>query len=699
MRRALWAEGEPPPMTSTTAVAAENLSTRFGTLRTRALVLLLFVVLTLGMTYPLVINLATAVPGPPWDNFVWLYDLWYFRHSIVDLGQWPSFNPRIFYPFGYDLRLSETMYANKLLIALVLFLGGEVLAYNVLLLLGFVLTGYATYLLIAYLTDNRWAAVIGAAAFAFCPFRIHSMAAGWLPLLSMQWIPWTFLYLERALREHKARYAVAAGVFMALNILSSWYYIYVVGAFVGLYLVVRLWQLWRDEGRRVKDEMGEAQRPSRLRFILHPSSFILWLRTVVIFGVVMGVLVAPVAWPVLTNRSGQMSWSLVEVEKWAASADDFLLPNVYHPLWGEFFLSLRAYTRRYPWYAPGFVYLGLVTLVLAVRGLWGGKGQNDLKAPLAWIGGASLVLALGLVLHWQNAVVEIRVPYAIERFMIRGMSTLMRKWALNKASYFDFIFRSGTIPIPLPALLMYLFLPLGSAMRTLYRFGSITMFAVSILAGYGAAHWLGGSRPPRLGEAVPLAPKAAGRRVGQTVLAVALLALVLLDFCSAPLPFGMAGIAPQELDHWLAAQPHNTIVMQFPLTRSLSGNALYHTKYHDLLTTYGHGTFYPQGYQNSIGTLATFPSEQAILLLKGWKVRYVIVGSGAYDANWGDKSGQTWDAVRRAIAATPDLRLVTTIEETPFWRDEWVSEVVYGSAPVVPALTDRLFIYELRGDE
>ena len=195
-------------------------------------------------TFPLVLHLRTAVPGPPWDNLVWLYDLWWFRHSIVDLGQWPTFNTTIFHPYGYDLRLSELMLPNKLLIAPLLFLGDEVLAYNGLLLLSFVLTGYATFLFIAYLTADRLAGVVAGAIFAFCSYRMHAMAAGWLPLISTQWIPLTFLYVERMLREEKAGYALAAGLFMALNILSSWYYLYVVGSFVAVYVLIRLWP-WR----------------------------------------------------------------------------------------------------------------------------------------------------------------------------------------------------------------------------------------------------------------------------------------------------------------------------------------------------------------------------------------------------------------------------------------------------------------------
>ncbi|MFO7919073.1 MAG: hypothetical protein R6V13_13465, partial [Anaerolineae bacterium] len=142
-----------------------TINQRFGSWTTRLFALVLFTGLSLLMTYPLLLNLLEAVPGPPFDNFAWLYDLWWFRHTVVEstssIVERLAHNSTIFYPFGYDLRLAETMYANKVLMAPFLFWGNEIVAYNLFLLLSFVLTGYTTYLLIAYLTDNPHAAVIG----------------------------------------------------------------------------------------------------------------------------------------------------------------------------------------------------------------------------------------------------------------------------------------------------------------------------------------------------------------------------------------------------------------------------------------------------------------------------------------------------------------------------------------------------------
>ncbi len=653
---------------------------RFGSWTTRLFALVLFAGLSFFMTYPLLLNLLEAVPGPPFDNFAWLYDLWWFRHTIVEstssMMERLAHNPTIFYPFGYDLRLSETMYANKALMAPFLFWGNEIVAYNLFLLLSFVLTGYTTYLLIAYLTDNPHAAMIGGAIFAFCPYRIHSMAAGWLPLLATHWIPLIFLYLERTFREKKSRHALAAGFFMGLTVLSSRHYLVIVGSMVLVFTLFRL-HFWRGK-RAIRDHL---------------------LRHLALAGLLAVAMAAPIVLPIFVGRSGEVGWSLWEVKAWTASADDFLLPNVYHPVWGEFFLRARAYTPHYPWYAPGFGYLGAVALVLALVGILGIRMGRDLVRAFVWMGAISLVLSLGVVLHWQGEVVEIGVPPSIEGFFARCMSTVMNKLALNRASYYEIASSEGTIPVPLPALLLYLFVPLGDTLQLLYRFGVMVIFPLSVLAGMGAAKILGGIRPladleekrPRAHRALEMRQRSPGVILG----GILILGLVLFDFCSAPLPYGFTDVRPQPTDRWLVARPDDVVVMQFPLARALNGDSLYRTKYHGKRVTYGQGT-YPLSYRYALPVLETFPGEECLSLLGNWGVTHVVVASGAYDAGWGDAEGQTWDAVQRQIDASPRLHFAGVILEENFWRDERVSGVLNGNMPVESVVSGRVYLYELR---
>ena len=640
----------------------------------------MFAALTLVMTYPLVRYFGSAVPGPPWDNFVWLYDLWWFKHSLIDLHQWPLLNQEMFHPFGYDLTLSETILANKALIFPILMLGNEVLAFNSLLFLSFVLSGLGMYLLVAYLTDSKWAGLVGGAIFAFCPYRMHAMAAGWLPLISTQWVPFLFLSLERMLREHKARFALWAGVLLAANVLSSWYYAYVVGLLAALYLLVRLWP-WKSSLK-----MG-----------------VVW-RNLILMGATCLVLVAPVALPVIRGGGMSMSWSLQEVEKWAASVEDFFLPNVYHPIWGSALLSLRREVPAYPWYAPGFVYLGWVALALAAVGLRSLRRSRSLAWALLSTGGASFVAALGTTLHWAGRRVYVPVPAWAEDLFSRFMYVLMGRWALHPAQYHA-LRAANAIMVPLPALLAFLFVPFAGGMRTLYRFGLMTVFVVAILAGMGVAalEARAGEGRRRCEERIaPVSEGEDGRerrgwwpRAPFWALGGLLLLLVLFDFAAFPLPYGLSRASSQPLDERMS-QFEGGAVMQFPLIRGLNGPMIYRSVYHRQTMAYGHGTFYPKEFLAvKDRELAEFPSDETLDLLASWDVRWVLVGEGAYDQGWGDLPGQDWETVRRAIEVGGRLRPVMTMQEEPLWFAERVSGIVEGCVPVDPISVDVVHVYEL----
>ena len=360
-----------------------------GSWRTRLSVLLLFLVLTVLFTYPLVLHLRTAVPGPPWDNLVWLYDLWWFRHSIVDLGQWPTFNTTIFHPYGYDLRLSELMLPNKLLIAPLLFLGDEVLAYNGLLLLSFVLTGYATYLFIAYLTADRLAGVVAGAIFAFCSYRMHAMAAGWLPLISTQWIPLTFSLRGAHVPRGKGRLCAGGWPLYGTRtsslrgtIFMSW------GPLWLRYVLIRLWPwrtslgralVWRNLALMVATvgASGVARRPagaaSRDR----------------------GAWVGP--WP--TWKSGLLAWRIFSCPTSTTHCGDasFSAPARLYASLSVVRARLCLSWAGYPCCWPPV-------------GLFWNKRPRQVATPMVWLGGLSFVMALGVVLHWNNGVVEVPVP-------------------------------------------------------------------------------------------------------------------------------------------------------------------------------------------------------------------------------------------------------------------------------------------------
>ena len=58
-----------------------------GSRRNHRIVLALYTLLTLVLTWPLVSRLTTHVPGVPqwaYDEATFLWNIWYFKHALVD---------------------------------------------------------------------------------------------------------------------------------------------------------------------------------------------------------------------------------------------------------------------------------------------------------------------------------------------------------------------------------------------------------------------------------------------------------------------------------------------------------------------------------------------------------------------------------------------------------------------------------------
>ncbi len=629
-------------------------------------VVLLFALLSVIMTWPLVAHLGRAVLGPPGDNLEYLWKMWWFKHSLLDLGVSPFFNPDIFYPVGYPLALSETTMAHTLLGLPLTALWGEVVAYNVVVLFTFVLSGYGLYRLLVELGARPLAGIIGGAAFAFSPYRLSHLGAGHLPLLGTGWIPLLFLALERLVRRPSWRRGLPVGLFYALTALSSWYYALMVGLFAALFLLIRA-RPWRAYLRMRPFGQGALSALA-----------------------VAGVLVAPAAAPMVRLYAGgeaRYDYSLAYIDQWSASPLDLVYPNAMHSWWGA--PLTRAYDQNIH---ENLLYLGLIALALALVGLRAWRAVPLVRA-VAVLGAVALVLAWGTTLHLGGAPVYIRVPEAVEEAFARGMITLTGRLALNKVR-FSPLRQPGAIVLPMPGLLLYLFVPLMDAMRVWARFGLLTMFAVALLAGLGA--------DAIMARFAPGAPSARSAMIG-----LALLALVLVDFAVLPYPYGYTEVAAQPVDAWLAeearSRPDERLpIIQMPLSKTWYGWALYPNRIHGQPLAYGYGTFVPGAYREAMAELALgapdAPSDEAVALLRDWGVRYVLVGAHSY--------GEHWPAVRERLDALSDLEPVAVFEDRPrFYGDRLlhlvppsaavpVTEVVYG--PLRAHLHDEIHVYALR---
>lgn len=620
-----------------------------------------FVLLSVVLTYPLVSHLGTRIPGPPapGDNLEYLYKVWWFKHSLFELSPaTPFFNPNSFYPFGYPVTMSETTLSNTIPALPLTLVFGEVVAYNLTLLASFVLSALGMYLLVFAWTRSRSAAFVSGVIFAFCPYRLSHMGAGHLPLMGTQWLPFLLFYLDRMAVRGRRRDAALAALFYVLGALSAWYYAYIF-ALAGLAFVLLRARPWR-------------------RVLLGRS----FLRSAATFVLICLALLGPLVWPVTNVWSqGSRPGSLKYVDSFSASPLDLVYPNVFQPLWGA--ALLRWYSQNPN---ENNLYLGLIPLALAAAALASARKRGVVSSPaevensdnrhglisaLAGMTAVFMVLALGTTLHGRSGPVYVPVPAPIERAFTAAMTILTNRLALYPISSYSLRLENH-IFLPLPTLLLYLFLPFFNAMRVWTRMAVVSIAGIAVLAGFGWA-WLS--------DRFSVARRGGLARIGQAFV----LGLIVLEFAAVPFALGMTTVSGRPVDRWLASQPGDWSVLELPLTKGLSGRALYATRIHGKKISTGYGTYFPQAFDQARPVLDSFPSRQSLDLLRSWNVRYVLVGSRTY--------GQAWPELEHACNEAAGLRYVLKLEDEPVYSGDRVLRWIPGTRAAF--LVDLIYVYEV----
>ena len=212
---------------------------------------LVYTVVTLVATWPLVLHLGDHVPGTDlWNgrsiNFespVNLWNLWWFRHSVWELKQSPFHCPLIFYPVGADLwyhTLSPLLGAVGLLLQAVFPL---VVTQNLIILACFVASAACTFRLARALGLPPPGSLLAGAVFAFCPTVFSHLYAGHVELLTTFWLPAMLLCFLRIIEAKNPpwRRGIMLGLLFVGAAYSCLYYCVLGAELLAIAVVVR----WR----------------------------------------------------------------------------------------------------------------------------------------------------------------------------------------------------------------------------------------------------------------------------------------------------------------------------------------------------------------------------------------------------------------------------------------------------------------------
>lgn len=395
---------------------------------------LIFLVLTLILTNPLALHVWNSIEDKQ-DGLLNTWIVAWVGHALLTD---PSnlFNSNIFYPYPNTLAFSEILVPQSLLaLPFTLAANNPILGYNLALLAMLWVDAFAMYLFVLDATRRAEAGWIAGAIYAFNPFNLGNLAQ--LQLLTLGFLPLALLYLRKMLDEgskgHRhekrarefAKFAFLFALFFILQSLSSFYYAFLSGFAVALYLLgwlfTRRSNLW-ESVRRMSVPLA--------------ASFAL-----------IALVLAPFLIP-YTRVQSELGFErrIEESEPFSASLRQFVQVAPENVLYGCF-LGPNPVVRV-GGYPLDNLFPGLAAVILAGSGML--AARLPLKIFLVLLLVFSLVLALGPRLYLApRQGTELILPY---------------RW------------------------LYEVFSPLR-ALRAPVRFDALINFALAGLAGIGAAGW------------------------------------------------------------------------------------------------------------------------------------------------------------------------------------------------------------------
>jgi hypothetical protein len=214
----------------------------------------LYLLLALGITWPLARDFTTRVIGEVWfdqRHSIWL--LWHTKEWI--LGRQPLFiADLLYYPVGIST-VGDGVGPLSGLLALVFWPWGPTAAYNGALLLGFVLTAVCMYWLASSILKDRPSAFVTGALFMLWPIHVVSVY-GHLEKAFMGLLPLNILAAHFAFDHTKARrWMWAPGMTLLLALIHNGNQFIFALLGVAVVLATHWWylprQYWRRFGARV----------------------------------------------------------------------------------------------------------------------------------------------------------------------------------------------------------------------------------------------------------------------------------------------------------------------------------------------------------------------------------------------------------------------------------------------------------------
>jgi len=202
-------------------------------------VIIIFSVLTVIVTFPVILNLSESAGEECGDKCHMMWRIWWTDFSFKNGLDFQHSN-YIFYPNGIDIGGNLAYFTTFIGFLLVQFLDYTA-AWNILWFSGFIFGGYGCYLLANNFNKNYLSSIIAGMIFTFTTYHMaHSLTHVGLSMIV--WLPIFVLFLFKLLEKQSKYYPIIGGIVFFLVSLTHLYYLVFIAMFSIIFFTIYIFR-------------------------------------------------------------------------------------------------------------------------------------------------------------------------------------------------------------------------------------------------------------------------------------------------------------------------------------------------------------------------------------------------------------------------------------------------------------------------
>ena len=495
--------------------------------RVNTVVLTVYTLSAVLLTWPLLRHFTTHVPGDGIDDPSLAWNLWWIKNRLIDQRNLDIFHVDwMFHPIDINLGFYTLTPLNGLLSVPLQTAFSMIIASNLILLSSFIIGGFGAYLLALQEIQNpkskiqnlHLAALCAGFVYAFASSKLFYVSLGQFNIASSQWVPFCALYLLRLSRStgwrSGLRNGCLAGLFLTLQAWAELTYASFLLIFAAL---VFLWSLFA--GSRITLRAQRAPGSGQAHHATRITGFITC-------GLVFLLGIALFLWAMIPDllREGDFFASGGGfADTFSADLAGYLLPTRLHPFFGDWVTGLA-----FPNDKGQQIFLGYSVMLLAIAGSVALLRRSQERWGGFWLVSTLFFgwMTLGAQVRWLGEPLPIPGP-------------------------FDLISR----------------LPFFSGNRYPSRYSVMLMLCVAVLAGAGVQWLLQMVSRPIRDKAIErwsdwrFVPQSPHRSIALSLIII-VFSIFILEHLSIPLP--LSDFRTPPIYERLAAEPDDFALLELP---------------------------------------------------------------------------------------------------------------------------------------